>query len=208
VRIPRCYLLTDCSPIDVQFHGFCDTSLQVYAAVLYVRSVYPNGHVEVRIVVSKTGVSPMKRPTIPRLELLGAVLLSRLSATVTEMSDHILDRLHHCDVLDQILEPWKQYINYRAKEIHQLTNKDSWRHCSGLLNPADMPSRGLSGIDLAKSDVWWTGPEFLKLEEKECPLSCDYELNDDIKSELMKQSTEMSHVLLSSLERVGQIQNI
>ena len=57
-----------------------------------------------------------------------------------------------------------------------------------------MPSRGLSGIDLAESNVWWTGPEFLRLEEKEWPQSCDYELNDDIKSELMKQCTDMSHV--------------
>jgi len=144
VRIPRCYFLTDSSPIDVQFHGFCDASLQAYAAVLYVRSVYPNGHIEVRIVASKTRVSPMKKPIIPRLELLGAVLLSRLSATVTENipgcqniywtdSTTVMYWIKH-------VKPWKQYISNRVKEIHQLTDKDSWRYCPGLLNPADMPS--------------------------------------------------------------------
>jgi len=51
-------------------------------------------------------------------------------------------------------------------------------------------------------------PKFLKLDEKEWPLSVDCELNNDIKSELMKQSTEMSHVLLASSERVSQIQNV
>jgi len=66
-----------------------------------------------------------------------------------------------------------------------------------------MPSRGLSGVDLAKCTVWWTGPKFLKLDEKEWPLSVDCELNDDIKSELMKQSTKMSHVLFASSEIIN-----
>ena len=83
-KIPRCYFLTNASPIDTQLHGFCDASLQAYAAVVYVRSVYQNGHIEVRIVASKPRVSPMKKPIIPKLELLGAVLLSRLTATVSE----------------------------------------------------------------------------------------------------------------------------
>ena len=86
----------------------------------------------------------MKKPIIPRLELLGAVLLSRLSATVTENipgcqniywtdSTTVMYWIKH-------VKPWKQYISNRVKEIHQLTDKDSWRYCPGLLNPADMPS--------------------------------------------------------------------
>jgi len=81
-KIPRHYFLTNASLIDTQLHGFCDASLQAYAAIVYVRSVHQNGHIEVTIVASKTRVSPMKKPTIPRLELLGAVLLSRLTAMV------------------------------------------------------------------------------------------------------------------------------
>ena len=84
VKILRCYFLMNACLIDTQLHGFCDASLQAYAAVVYVRSIYQNGHIEVRIVTSKTRVSPIKKPTIPRLELLGAVLLSRLTATVSE----------------------------------------------------------------------------------------------------------------------------
>ena len=154
----------------------------------------------------------MKKATIPRLELLGAVLLSRLTATVSETIPNyqIIYWTDSTTVMYWIryTKPWKQYISNRVQEIHQLTNKDSWRHCPRLLNPDDMPTWGLSGIDLAESNVWWTGSNFLKLDEKEWPLSADCELNDDIKSEVMKQSTEMSHVLLASSERVSQIQNV
>ena len=66
------------SPSDIQIHGFCDASFQAYAAVLYFHSVYSDGHIDVHIVASKTKVAPLKKSTIPRLELLGAVILSRL----------------------------------------------------------------------------------------------------------------------------------
>ena len=49
------------SPIDTQLHGFCDTSLQAYAAVVYVQSLYQNGHIKVRIVALKTRVSPNEK---------------------------------------------------------------------------------------------------------------------------------------------------
>jgi len=167
---------------------------------------------KVRIVASKSRASPMKEPTIPRLELLGAVLLSRLTATVFEAipNSRIIYWTDSTTVMYWInlSKPYKQYISNQVKEIQWLTNKDSWRNCPGLLNPEDMPSRGLSGVDLAKCTVWWTGPKFLKLDEKEWPLSVDCESNGDIKSELMKQSTEMSLVLLASSERVSQIQNV
>ena len=44
-----------------------------------------NSHIDVRIVASKTRVAPLKKPAIPRLELLGVVILSRLVNTVTSL---------------------------------------------------------------------------------------------------------------------------
>lgn len=46
VRIPRCYF--DATPEEVQVHGFCDASELAYAAVVYLRSRYPDGRVEVQ----------------------------------------------------------------------------------------------------------------------------------------------------------------
>ena len=71
-RIPHCYFSHQ--PIDVQLHGFCDVSECAYTAVVFVRSTYSDGQVEVRLVASKARVAPIKRQTIPRLELLGALI--------------------------------------------------------------------------------------------------------------------------------------
>jgi len=63
-------------------HRFFDASSQAYAAVLKLLLSYPDGHVEVRLIASKTKVTTLKRPTIPRLKLLGALLLSQLANVV------------------------------------------------------------------------------------------------------------------------------
>ena len=83
VRIPRCYCSLRCVTVTTQLHGFCDASEQAFVAVIYLRSVYVNETVEVALVASKTRVSPMKKQSIPRLELLGAVILSCLMRNVT-----------------------------------------------------------------------------------------------------------------------------
>ena len=82
MRIPRCYSTSNTAPIKVELHGFSDASKVAIAAVVYWRAVYEAGHVEVRLVVSKTKVAPLKTQTIPCLELLGATILARLFTTV------------------------------------------------------------------------------------------------------------------------------
>jgi hypothetical protein len=44
VRIPRCYFDPRSKPINVEFHGFSDASIHAYSAVVYLKSVYENGH--------------------------------------------------------------------------------------------------------------------------------------------------------------------
>ena len=58
-----------------ELHGFSDASHKAYAAVVYLRSEHANGDIEVNLVASKSRVAPMKRQSIPLLELLGACLV-------------------------------------------------------------------------------------------------------------------------------------
>ena len=88
LRLPRFYFQPNVNPSFIEINGFCDASLQAYAAVLYMRSVYPDGSVKVEIIASKTRVALSKTLTIPRLELLGAVLLARLGNTISESLMH------------------------------------------------------------------------------------------------------------------------
>ena len=83
LKIPRCCILVDQYPISVQLHGFSDASERAYAAVLYLSSTYADGHTKVRLLGSKTRVSPTKKQTIPYLELLGALILARLVKSVS-----------------------------------------------------------------------------------------------------------------------------
>ena len=76
--IPRCYFPKDSRVISMELHGFSDASESAYAAVIYTRIIDSQGNVHVSLVMSKTKVAPIKRLSIPRLELCGAHLLANL----------------------------------------------------------------------------------------------------------------------------------
>ena len=76
--VPRCYFPKNAHIVSFQLHGFSDASEDAYAGVVYLRMVDTRDRVYSSLVVSKTKVSPIKRLTIPRLELCGAQLLSQL----------------------------------------------------------------------------------------------------------------------------------
>ena len=192
LRIPRCYFSTDKTPVSVQLHGFCDASYQAYAAVVYIRSVLSDGSVDTQIVSSKTRVAPIKQQSIPRLELLGALILSRLSHSVISSLPSHVETFYWTDSMTVIYwiqnsKPWKQYVSHRVNEVHQLTNRNHWRHCPGVLNPADLPSRRITGKELTSSSMWWNGPAFLQLDEEKWPLSDKYsDMDEAAQAELMK----------------------
>ena len=66
---------------NIELHCFCDSSLQAYSSVIYIR-VITNLDVKVNLICSKTKVSPMKEVTIPRLELMSCALLTKLLQSV------------------------------------------------------------------------------------------------------------------------------
>ena len=55
--------------VDIQLHGFSDTSEKAYGAIIYLRVETPSGDVIVSLLSSKTKIAPLNTVTIPRLEL-------------------------------------------------------------------------------------------------------------------------------------------
>ena len=85
-----------------------------------------------------------------------------------------------------------------------MTLKDSWRHCSGELNPADIPSRGQSAKILSVNSVWWNGPSFFQQPEEEWPKPQYWktvlEESDQVLCEVKKNVPEITHATLNTSE--------
>jgi len=74
-------------------------------------------------------------------------------------------------------EEWGTFVSNRVKEIRESTKIVNWRHVPGVLNPADLPSRGCSPRQLLESQ-WWEGKDWLKLREDDWP-SAQNEVNEE-----------------------------
>ncbi|XP_054724268.1 uncharacterized protein LOC129234298 [Uloborus diversus] len=169
-RIPRRLMLGTLE--NTSLHVFTDASADAYACCVYLRSEEETG-TSVQLITAKARVAPMKRPTIPRLELLGATMGARIASTVLEAIQQPLKISFWVDsmvVLSWITkgEPWNTFVGNRVKEIRQLTNVDSWRFVPGSMNPADLPSRSCNWKELIDSR-WWEGPTWLQETENTWP---------------------------------------
>ena len=80
--IPHSYFPKEVDGTSTQLQGFYDASEPAFARVVYIRTVNHNGFVHVSLVMVKTKVSPIKRLTIPRLELCGALIIAKLLSHV------------------------------------------------------------------------------------------------------------------------------
>ena len=65
-------------------HTFTDASEKAYSAAVYVRYEFEDGSMGTRLVAAKTRLAPLKALSIPRLELMGAVIGLRLTKQVCE----------------------------------------------------------------------------------------------------------------------------
>ena len=76
--LPRCYFqgVSD-RVISCSLHGFGDASSKAYAAVIYLHITTTTGSY-LKFLASKSRVAPLKHESIPRLELLAALILARL----------------------------------------------------------------------------------------------------------------------------------
>ena len=203
IAIPRCYFQLEDHPVSIQLHGFSDAAEQAYAAVLYLRTLYSDGSITVRLVASKTKVAPLKKQSIPRLELLGALILARLSQVVISSIPTINERFYWVDSMTVLCwiqndRVWKQYVQHRVDEIRELSDRKTWKHCPGSLNPADMPSRGIAASELINQTSWWQGPAFLSEPISGWPNTKSCDIGIEAKTEMVKSIPPITLSLLTT----------
>ena len=90
-EIPRSLRLPN--PTKSWLHTFSDASKDAYAAASYLVCEYDDNPPPptARLIASKTRVAPLKAVTMPRLEVMGAILATRLSTNNECERSNILD---------------------------------------------------------------------------------------------------------------------
>ncbi|GFX27874.1 integrase catalytic domain-containing protein [Trichonephila clavipes] len=150
---------------DLQLHVFSDASAKSFGAVAYLRYKISDSNFHTRFVISKSRVAPIKKITLPRQELMGAVIAARLVKHLKRIFKDIKRIILRSDstiVLYWIkgsASKFKPFVSNRILEIQENTDPASWRHCSDKQNPADLLTRGLTSKELINSEKWWHGPQ-------------------------------------------------
>ena len=169
--IPRCYRLPQQSSLSTELHAFADASTKAFGAVVYCRTTYRDHPPLVVLVTAKTKVAKINPPTVPRLELCGAVLLVKLLTSTAAILGVPPEQWHAWSDSSIVLawldgqpRQFKQYVQNRVSFILQATSPYQWQHVPTGENPADCASRGMMPSDLLKYNLWWEGPPWLHLD--------------------------------------------
>ena len=183
-HIERCYFPKTAAISSFQLHGFSDASEKAYGGVVYLRMTDTDGGVHVALVIAKTKVAPIKRMTIPRLELCGAHLMAQMLHHVKEVLGVPLKSVHAWTDSTIVLNwlsgnsrRFKTYVGNRVSHIVDLIPPDRWNHVNGSSNPADCASRGVLPSQLIDHSLWWTGPDWLCQDPRYWPQQYHLEPN-------------------------------
>ncbi|XP_043288383.1 uncharacterized protein [Venturia canescens] len=166
IAVPRWLNMTSDSTVGI--HGFSDASQLAMGAVVYVRVTGPGKSTRTALVCSKTKVAPIKRLTIPRLELAAALLVAKLAKYVRDTLQLRDSRVYLWTDSTVTLtwvtshpSRWKDFVRNRVSSIQELIPQGQWRFIPGRDNPADCASRGLTVSQLEQFQLWWNGPHWL-----------------------------------------------
>ena len=210
-HLPRCYFPKEVKVDSLQVHGFSDASEAAYAGVVYLRIVDTEGKAHTTLVMSKTKVSPIKRLSIPRLELCGACLLARLLQHVKDTLQVPLSNVFAWTDSTIVLHwltgnsrRFKTYVGNRVSSIIDLIPSDRWNHVVGTENPADCASRGMFPLELLEHELWWKGPSWLTLTPAHWPdqrSDSSIELPSEEEREICLVTTTQSNSPIVPLDR-------
>lgn len=168
LQVPRCYKGDLSGEVtSVELHHFADASLTGYGECSYLRLIDEHGGVSTSLVMSKSRVAPTKPMTIPRLELMAAVLAVKVARFLNRELHYDVKHVFWTDskvVLGYIRNEARRFHMFVANRVHQIrafSEPSQWNYVNTDSNPADATSRGLTASELVSSEMWWRGPEFL-----------------------------------------------
>ena len=172
IIVPRCYHFnrSENPIVTTECHGFSDSSILAYGGCIYLKFVTSTGKISISFVTSKSRIVPAKKIdlTVPRLELLGNFVLSKLMVNIlSALKNEIAINSVYCWTDSQISLAWicsinkefKTFVQNRVLSIRKNVDYSSWRYCKTKENPADIMARANKNFD---ENLWWNGPSLLR----------------------------------------------
>ena len=193
LKVARCIKPQDVNGRIVrrELHHFSDASEVAYGVCSYVRQEDEKGIITVSLLMAKSRLAPLKKLTIPRLELTAATLAVKQNELIMKEIDETIDEVHFWTDSMIVLgyignddKRFKTFVANRLAVIKEASSKKQWHHVESALNPADIASRGAGAEELSQSSLWFNGPHFLAKS------SCDWPSGDMI-ADLDEDDPEM-----------------
>ncbi|KRY15723.1 hypothetical protein T12_4546, partial [Trichinella patagoniensis] len=176
----------------VELHIFGDASQVAYAACACIMVESINHHKSVSLVMAKSRVELIKQVSLPRLELMAALLCARLKK--------YLERDLTLSIQEIPPVRWKSFVANRVQEIQESVSPQCWRYCPTKENPADIPSRGCSLGTLINTALWWHGPPWLMQDRENWPTEPVARIDDN---EHLTAEQKTVKVLASQIDGCG-----
>jgi len=169
-----------------EVYGFCDGGERAYGYVIFLRWKLADGSYSCIPLMIKAFVAPLKKKSIPRLELMVCLSLARLYSTCKEAlafaeitscksvfwmdSQTVLTWVKTCP------RKFKLFVSVRVAEIQETLDRQAFKYIRSDSNPADVLTRGAPPEELKS---WMEGPRFLWRPEDEWPKFEENSKQDD-----------------------------
>jgi hypothetical protein len=120
--IPRCVKSADIGGIRIcQLHHFADASQLGYGVVSYIRLIDMNNHIHCALLMSKARVAPLKKVTIPRLELSAATLAVRMHHMIVKQLEYeVHDVCFWTDSMSVLRYIWNENSRFQTFVANRL----------------------------------------------------------------------------------------
>ena len=137
--------------VHISLHRLSDASELGYGESSYLRLVDEYRHIHCTLMMAKTRVTPRKFVSIPRLELVAAVLAVKISALIKkELEMEKLTEYFWTDskvVLGYIVNDFRAFKAFSANRVQAIQEYSSPKQLNYIPseeNPADGASRGMA----------------------------------------------------------------
>ena len=155
-------------------HGFFDSGEKAYESTIFVRWKLADGSYRSIPLMITALDAPLKKISVPSLELMGCLSLARLYSTYKEALEFaVITRCNSMSWMDyhtvltwirSYSRKFKPFVSVRVADIQEALETEAFRYVRSACNPFDLLTRGAPPEELKS---WMEGPPVLWFPEEE-----------------------------------------